>query len=263
MSTTSEQTTDRRPLHERVAADLRDEILSGAVLPGTVLPTAELQQRFAVSSATVEQALDVLREEGLVTRCADTAEAAPDSVVLEHRQRTMRPSRSLAPADPGQPFRWVTEARKRGVRANCALLEVKQVARPPAHVARALGLDAAGPVLLRSQILNFDDEPAGLVKAYFPLDIVRGTAMTEHRKVRGGTSTLLARLGYPPLRCVDSVSARIPTQEQHALLKLPPNVPVLRTFRVVYSDNDRPVEVHDTVESGHLYELQYEFSQTL
>ncbi|MFD7235659.1 GntR family transcriptional regulator [Streptomyces syringium] len=253
MPTTSKQITDRRPQHERVAADLRDEILSGAVPPGADLRTTELQQRFAASSTTVEQALDILREERLITRSA--------GVVLEHRQRTMRPARSLAPADPGQPFRWVIEARKRGVRANCVLLEVKHVPEAPTHVTQALGLSAGTPVLLRSQVLTFDDEPAGLVKAYFPLEIVRGTAMTEHRKIRGGTSTLLAQLGYPPLRCVDSVSARIPTQEQQALLKLPHNVPVLRTFRVVYSDHDRPVEAHDTVESGHLYELQYEFSQ--
>lgn len=261
MSTTSE-TTDRRPPHERVAADLRDEILSGAVLPGAVLPTAELQQRFGASRVTVEQALRLLREERLVAMCAGTADATPpEAVVLAHRQRTMRPSRSLAPAEPGQPFRWVTEARKRGVRADCALLEVKVVPEPPAHVARALGMGAGSPLLLRSQVLTFDDEPAGLVKAYFPLEIVRGTALMEHRKIRGGTSTLLAELGHPPLRCVDSVSARIPTQEQQTLLKLPHGVPVLRTFRVVYSDDDRPVEVHDTVESGHLYELQYEFTQ--
>lgn len=257
MSTTSEQITDRRPPHERVAADLRDEILSGAVPPGAVLPMAELQQRFGASRATVERALDLLRGERLVAACA----ATPDIVVLAHRQRTMRPSRSLAPADPGQPFRWVTEARKRGVRADCVLLEVEVVPEPPAHVVRAFGMGAGSPLLLRSQVLTFDDEPAGLVKAYFPLEIVRGTAMMERRRVRGGTSTLMAELGYPPLRCVDSVSARIPTQEQQTLLKLPHGVPVLRTFRVVYSDGDRPVEVHDTVESGHLYELQYEFTQ--
>ncbi|MEU5050828.1 GntR family transcriptional regulator [Streptomyces sp. NPDC021096] len=262
MSTTSEQITDRRSPHERVAADLRDEILSGVVPPGAVLPAAELQQRFGASRVTVERALDLLREERLVAACAATADAAAsDAVVLAHRQRTMRPSRSLAPADPGQPFRWVTEARKRGVRADCVVLEVEVVAEPPAHVVRALGLGVGSPLLLRSQVLTFDDEPAGLVKAYFPLEIVRGTAMMERRRVRGGTSTLMAELGYPPLRCVDCVSARIPTQEQQALLKLPHGVPVLRTFRVVYSDGDRPVEVHDTVESGHLYELQYEFTQ--
>ncbi|MGW1378476.1 GntR family transcriptional regulator [Streptomyces sp. NPDC002446] len=260
--TTSEQTTDPRPLHERVAADLRDEILSGAVRPGAVLPAAELRRRYAISSATVDQVLQLLRAERLVAPRADSA-AASHAVVLAHRQRTMRPSRSVAPSDPGQPYRWITEARKRGVRAHSTLLEVKVLPEAPPHVARALELDAGSPVLLRSQVLTFDDEPAGLVKAYFPAEIVRGTAMMDHRKIRGGISTLMAQLGYPPRRCVDSVSARIPTQEQHALLRLPNNVPVLRTFRVVYSDHDRPVEVHDTVESGHLYELQYEFTQTL
>lgn len=259
MSTTSEQTTDRRPLHERVAADLRHEIFSGVVLPGTVLSAAELRRRYATSSETLDQALELLREERLVTRRAE----APDSVVLKHRQRTMRPSQSVAASDPGQPYRWITEARRTGVRANITLLEVKVVPTAPAHVARALKLATGSPVLLRSQLLTFDDEPAELVNAYLPLEIVRGTAMMEHRKIRGGISTLMAKLGYPPRRCVDSVSARIPTQEQHALLRLPGNVPVLHTLRVVYSDHDRPVEVHDTVEAGHLNEVQYEVSQSL
>ncbi|GAU65213.1 GntR family transcriptional regulator [Streptomyces sp. NBRC 110611] len=260
MTTTGEQTTDRRPLHERIAADLRDEILSGAVLPGTALLSDELRHRFAASGPAVLRALEMLEDEGLITGDAGIA-AAPDVLVLQHRQKTMRPSRGLTPAVPGQPYRWIVEARKRGVRASCALLEVKVVAEPPAPVVQALRLSAAwSAAVLRSQVLTFDDEPVGVVKSYFPLDIARGTALMERRRVRGGTPTLLSQLGYPPRRCVDSVSARIPTQEQYALLRLPSSLPVLRTFRVVYSDNDRPVEVNDTVEAGHLYELQYEFS---
>lgn len=37
-------------------------------------------------------------------------------------------------------------------------------------------------------------------------------------------------------------------------------MPVLRTLRVVHSDDDRPVEVTVMVKAGHLYELQYEFT---
>jgi GntR family transcriptional regulator len=84
--------------------------------------------------------------------------------------------------------------------------------------------------------------------------------MTEKRKIRGGTPTLLTDLGFPPRLSVDRVSARVPTQEQYRLLQLPSDLPVLRTLRVVYSDNDRPIEATVMVKAGHLYELQYEFT---
>ncbi|CAL9569269.1 UTRA domain-containing protein [Streptomyces sp. enrichment culture] len=90
--------------------------------------------------------------------------------------------------------------------------------------------------------------------------LVRGTAIAEKRKIRGGTPALLAELGFPPRLSVDRVSARVPTQEQYQALRLPSDLPVLRTLRVVYSDGDRPIEATVMVKAGHLYELQYEFT---
>lgn len=59
---------------------------------------------------------------------------------------------------------------------------------------------------------------------------------------------------------MDRVSARVPTQEQYQALNLPSGLPVLRTLRVVYSDEQRPIEATVMVKAGHLYELQYEFT---
>ncbi|MGW7251780.1 GntR family transcriptional regulator, partial [Streptomyces decoyicus] len=51
-------TYNHRSLHERIAADLRDEITNGDLGPGTRLPsTAQLKERFAASNATVQKAL--------------------------------------------------------------------------------------------------------------------------------------------------------------------------------------------------------------
>lgn len=43
-------------------------------------------------------------------------------------------------------------------------------------------------------------------------------------------------------------------------MNLPSDLPVLRTLRVVYSDEQRPIEATVMVKAGHLYELQYEFT---
>ncbi|MEU7582686.1 GntR family transcriptional regulator [Streptomyces sp. NPDC041068] len=252
---TDDGTTDRRSLHERIAADIRDEIMSGDLAPGAKLPsTNQLKERFEASNATIQKALQLLKDERLVVGRAGAA-----VTVREHRQRTMRPASYMAPAPPGEPYRWLTEATKHGTQAHSTLLEVAE-AQPPADIAAALDLTADETALLRRQILSIDGEPVELVASYYPLGIAQGTAIAGKRKIKGGTPALLAERGFPPRLSVDRVSARVPTQEQFQALKLPSDLPVLRTLRVVYSDGDRPIEATVMVKAGHLYELQYEFT---
>jgi GntR family transcriptional regulator len=249
------EAVDRRSLHERIAADLRDDIMSGELAPGANLPTtAQLKERFEASSATVQKALQLLKDERLVIGRAGAA-----VTVREHRQRTVRPASLMAPGGLGEPYRWLAEAAKHGTHARVELLDVTQ-ARPPADVRAALGLPPDGVAMLRRQILLVDDEPAELVEAYYPLDIARGTPLAEGRRIRGGAPAVLAGLGHAPRRSTDRVSARVPTQDQYRVLRLTSSTPVLRTLRVVTDDAGRPVEVTVMVKAGHLYELQYEFT---
>ncbi|WP_329017812.1 GntR family transcriptional regulator [Streptomyces sp. NBC_00690] len=246
---------DHRSLHERIAADLRDEIMSGELAPGAKVPsTAQLKARFSASNATVQKALQLLKDEGLVVGRAGAA-----VTVRDHRQRTIRPASFMAPSPTGTPYRWLTENAKNGVQTRSTLLDVRETV-PPVEIATALALSAEEAALMRTQVLTIDDEPAELVHSYYPLALARGTAMMEKRKIRGGTPTLLSSLGFPPRLSTDRVSARVPTQEQSRVLKLPGDLPVLRTLRVVYTDGNRPIEATVMVKAGHLYEVQYEFA---
>lgn len=254
MPKAAEDAFDKRPLHERIAADLRDEIMSGDIAPGESLPsTQRLKERFAASNATVQKALRVLKDERLVVGRAGAA-----VTVREHRQETLRPADYGRPAAPGQPYPWLTNAAERGKRGSVQLLDVAEV-RPPADVAAALGLTEDGTAVMRRQVLSHDGDPVELVTSYYPLDLAAGTAMSARRKIPGGTPALLTQMGYPPRRTVDRVSARVPTQDQYEALRLPSDLPVLRTLRVVYSDDERPIEVTVMAKAGHLYELRYEF----
>ncbi|MFI6507637.1 hypothetical protein ACIBCT_08540 [Streptosporangium sp. NPDC050855] len=49
----------------------------------------------------------------------------------------------------------------------------------------------------------------------------------------------------------------MPTTEEAELLELPLDVTVLRRFRVVHSDGERPVEVSVLAKGAHAYELRY------
>ncbi|MFE9537726.1 GntR family transcriptional regulator [Streptomyces sp. NPDC006691] len=246
---------DSRSLHERIAADLRDDIMSGELTPGGALPsTVRLKERFGASSATVQKALQLLKSEGLVIGRAGAA-----VTVREHRQRTIRPAPSLIPARSGGAYPWLTEIAQHGTQAASRLLEVAEVVPPP-DVRAALGLPADGTAILRRQLLTVDDEPAELVSSYYPLEIAAGTPLAERRRIKGGSPTLLIELGHPARLSVDRVSARMPTQQQCRTLRLPGNLPVLRTLRIVYGDNERAVEVGVLVKAGHLYEVQYEYA---
>jgi GntR family transcriptional regulator len=251
---TPKDAPDPRPVHERIATDLRREIVTGAIQPGDPLPSTDaLKTRFGASSATIQKAVALLKAEGL-------AKGRPGAsvTVLEPQRHVLSPAATSQPAERGTQYRWLTEAERAGKRPTVELLEVSEV-RAPGRVAAAMGSSDGELVLLRKQILLLDGEPAELVRNYYPLELARGTAMMERKKIRGGTPTLLAELGYPPIRTLDEVTAEEPTHEEYEALQLPSIVPVLCTFRVVLSNDDRVIEVTEMAKAGHRYKLHYEF----
>lgn len=256
MPRTEEGLLDRRSLHERIAADLRDEIMTGDLAPGAKLPsTAQLKERFSASNATIQKALQLLKDEHLVVGRAGAA-----VTVREHQQQTVRPEASMIPGPGDGPYPWLPGIRSAGA-AKSRLLDVGETV-PPADVAAVLRLAGEALALRRSQVLTVDGEPVELVHSYYPPDLARGTPLAERRRIKGGTPALLADLGHRVLRCVDLVSARVPTQEQYENLRLPGDLPVLRTLRVAYAacpEGERPVEATVMAKAGHLYQLRYEF----
>jgi GntR family transcriptional regulator len=239
---------------DQIASYLRDRILSGDIEPGEKLPSSrKLTEMFGAASQTIRNAVITLEKEGLAF-----SRQGYGVVAREHPQRTMMPAKYKNPPTDGGPYQWISEAEKRGFAGKSDLLSVEEVA-PPAAVVEAFGLEKGERVVLRTQVLFLDDQPCELVEVYIPLDLAHGTAIAEARRVRGGVGRVLREAGYPPVRCVDKVSARWPTPEQAKALRLPTKLPVLRTFRVTYSEDDRPVQVEIMAKAGHLYELEYEF----
>lgn len=245
---------DPRPTHERIAADLRRAILKDDLVEGDNLASTEqLKKRFGASSATIQKAVSLLKQASLAL-----GRAGASVTVLPHGRQVMVPAAYSKPAEPGEPYRWLSEAEKAGRRPDIDLLDVAEV-KPPKRVAAALGLASGEHALLRKQLLSLKGVPCELVYSYYPLELARGTAMMERKRLKGGTPRVLADLGYPPVRTVDEVSAEEPTNEEYEALHLPRLVPVLCTFRVVLSDEDRVIEVSEMSKASHLYKLRYDF----
>lgn len=222
--------------------------MAGDLKPGTRLPTTQqLMAEYNVTNQTVQRTLSVLKDEGFLV-----GRAGVGVYVREELALAIEPADYLPVPEGGEPYPWVSEAAKRGQQGVVRLLEVAGV-QPPVAVAQVLGDRAS----MRRQVLLLDQEPIELAWIYHPLDIAEGTPLVERRKITGGSARVLAELGFAPKEWVDRVSVRLPTTAELEVLELPDDVPVLRTFRVVYAEGLRPVEVQVLVKGGHRYELTY------
>jgi GntR family transcriptional regulator len=243
---------DKRPLAERIAAEIRKAIMSGEWEPGRRVPTnEELRTQYETSNVTIQRALQILKDESFLE-----GKTGVGVFVREDRAQTISPAHYIAPAEPGQPYRWLTEATKRQQRSKYQMLEVGEVV-PPIEVARAFQLEEGGTAMLRSRIGFLDDQPAELINSYYPIELAQGTRLADRRLIQGGSPALLVELGYPTRSQDDAVAARPATTEEYEALEIPRDVPVLEVFRVVYSDDEKPIEVTLLAKPAHRFKMGY------
>ncbi|GAA3148313.1 GntR family transcriptional regulator [Nonomuraea salmonea] len=236
------QYQDTRPKHQQIAAAIRADIMAGRLSPGEQLPsTQQLVSQYATANATVQRALSLLKDEGFL-------EGRPGKGVFVRAKQlaVVEVSSYFAPSPRGYSYE---------------LLRVDEVV-PPADVAQALELNDGDKAVLRHRLLLLDGDPVELSWSYYPSSLVGGTPLTGSKKIKGGAPQVLADLGYPQREFTDLLSSRPPTVEEAEGLELPEGVPVMRQFRVIYSDDKRPVEVSVLVKGGHLYTLLYRQSTT-
>ncbi|UQI48342.1 UTRA domain-containing protein [Streptomyces sp. HU2014] len=150
-------------------------------------------------------------------------------------------ARYLTPRGREKPDAWAEEAGESKRRGGQRLLSAGTVV-PPADVARALGLEAGGQAVSRRRLILLDDEPVELADSYYPPRVAAGTALAEPRKVPGGAVTLLAELGFLATRVEETVSARLPTEEEREALRLGEHEPVLVLNRLILDGDGLPME---------------------
>ncbi|MGR6924143.1 GntR family transcriptional regulator [[Actinomadura] parvosata] len=229
---------DSRPRHQQVAADLRAQIMSGVLPAGAQLPsTPQLAEQYGCAPATIQGAMKLLKEERFL-------EGQPGRGVFV-RQR--------------QPFTVTATAYKTPAPGGYSydLLHVNEV-EPPVDIAQALDLDEGEQCVERHRVLLHDGDPIELSWSYYPLDIASGSPLARRAKIKGGAPKVLADLGFPQRTFEDRVSVRQPRTEEVVMLDLPADVPVIRQFRVIRSDDGRPVEASVLIKGGHLFEVLYQ-----
>lgn len=159
------------------------------------------------------------------------------------RMSAWRDGRALHDADTGQRPRTVE-------------VVIREVTAPQ-QVTELLATEPGAPLLLRSRRFLVEGRPVQLARSYYPLELVRGTQITEHDTGPGGAYARLAEIGHEPVEFTETLQARMPSPEETDRLELPGGTPVVAILRAAYAAEGRCVEVTAMVLDGSAYELEY------
>ena len=250
-----DRSSDQSP-YRQIAAMLRDAIKSGALAPGAQLPSeSQLIEHFGVARMTARNALQELRNEGLVV-----AEHGKGAFV-----RPAPPVRRLASDRFARQHRaagkaaFLAEAEKIGYTPGVDRIRVSRGTADGA-VAERLRLAAGSEVVVRARRYLANGHPVETAVSYIPLDFAVGTKIEQMDPGPGGIYARLEETGHELARFTEEVGARMPTPDERKELEIGQGIPVLTVVRTAYDIHDVAVEVCDTVKVAPAYLLEYEFA---
>ncbi|TLS45976.1 GntR family transcriptional regulator [Streptomyces montanus] len=234
-----------------IADELRERIRSGDLAPGARLPgEPALVKKHGVAKETARRALMLLVSEGLAVRRKGSGtyvrEFQPIRRVANRRlsQETWGAGRAIWSADIGERPMTVTELRV-------------YEAPAPDDVARILDLEEGAAVVVRDRLFTVEGEPVQAAVSYLSADLVRESAIAQEDTGPGGTYARLAELGAKPVRFVEELRSRMPSQEETERLHLTEGTPVVEIYRTALTEDGRPVEVNRMLLDAGVYVMEY------
>jgi len=244
-STLTEVTTTREPARD-LAAELREQITAGRLLPGVKLPPArELAATSNVALATAVRAVGTLRHEGLVT----TTRGRGSYVAVRREITRWDASRYRFHPDGLSANR--DEAAAGGYLDEIIHTERSTTDATP-ELADRLGISVGAPLSVVRFLFAAGGLPTQLATQWEPLDLTAGTsAELPSSGERGEPDTIerFRRIGWKATWTTEEYRARIPRRDEVAALELPSGVPVLtitrRQFGKDTHDTERVIETAD------------------
>lgn len=249
--------TTASPPFRKIAQSLRDDILTGRIEPGERLPSEnELAEHYDTTRTTVRKAIALLRAEGLV-------------ISEQGRGAFVRPRPLVKMLLTGANYRtrrdsgvsnFNAEAAAQGKRAKQQILSVEEVPAP-AEIAERLNIPAGTSVIARRRLFVVDDEPMQFCDGYYPVDLFRGTAVAEPRRIRAGVHSVIEDPDGPVhtkvTQFVEDLDVRLPVPAEADALAIPQGVPVVRVLRTAFDPHGRALEVLDSLVPTDRYAFQY------
>lgn len=238
--------------YQRIADDLRRDIVDGVLAPGGRLPSrAELARQYGVSDRVAVEAVRLLVAEGF-------AEAKPGSgTYVRQRPERQRLTRSWYTARRGgSPFR--ADASHAGAQGTWDS-STERAAMTPAIAAR-LGAGPGQAAIRTAYTFKRDGAPVMLSVSWEPAALTTGTPIMfpeEGPHAGRGVVERMSVIGQHITHAEETVSARPAFAAEAQQLAIRPGSTVLTIARI-YRTTERAVETADIVLPVEQYALVYE-----
>ncbi|WP_207386551.1 GntR family transcriptional regulator [Protofrankia symbiont of Coriaria ruscifolia] len=250
--------TDARPLKVRISDDIRARIEAGSYPAGSRLPTLDtLASEYMCSLAAVRDALDLLRQQGLVITKQGLGSFVRERAKAR-RHGIERYSRSRWGGASGKAV-LIAEGEAQGRNVQQLIRELGEVPASTAVAAR-LGVSPGEAVWVRRRLTLIDSRPNQLADSYYKLSLVDIVPMLrEENTGPGGGFARIEEAGVRLAEIAEELAARMPTGPETITLRLPEGTPVVELMRTTYDLNGQPVEVMHAVIAGDMAEFAYRF----
>ncbi len=225
-----------------LADTLRERIASG--VRGPLASEAELGREYGVSRVTVRRALELLRDEGLVTARQGVGWFVAVDPVRQSLGRVTTVEAALEAA---------------GAESSRRVLEFVFESAPP-DIAKTLDLPADGEVLRVTRLNLADGEPFAVVTVWVAATL--GAPLSRADVERSTFYDLLPLQGVEPGRVVQTITALVAEQPTARRLGVPVGSPLLACRRVTYDRHGDAVIVAEHRYAAHLTALEVEFPAT-
>lgn len=229
---------------------LREQLHEGRFADGFPGELA-LMQQFGVARVTVRRALEQLASEGLISREPGRGTRALDLGASQAAPRGQ-------PAQRAQLTGLLENLVSMGLKTSVNVLEVELVTAS-ASVAGALQLQPGDPVQKAIRVRSTREGPVSHITTYVPADIARKFGRRE--LARKPILMLLEESGVKVGRAHQTISARLADVMVAQHLDVAVGSALLAVRRLVYDDQDRPIQWLHGLYRPDRYEYEMQLSR--
>lgn len=237
------------PMYRQIAEDLRQQIESGELAPGSQLPTElDLRERYNASRNTVRDAIKWLTNLGLVETRPGQGTFVTEDIDPFVTTLSGNPTTGWG-GDEGTSYLSEVSESKRKPSTSPVQVEIQQAS---AGIAASLWIPAGAEVISRHERRFIDGTPWSMQTSYYPVEFAdRGAErLRSARNISEGTVEYLADTlhirqgGYR-----DWIKVRAPNATEADFFKLSPDgrVAIFEIFRTAFDGNKAPMRLTVTV----------------
>ncbi|MCY7347224.1 MAG: GntR family transcriptional regulator [Pyrinomonadaceae bacterium] len=229
------------PLHSQIHAFLRQNILSNRLKSDeNIRSERELAEEFAVSRMTVRQALNALRNEGLIYQRRGKGTFVSSRKLDVH-------SRNLNG--------FSDEMRRRDLTPKSKVLQLQE---KPAEqeTAEKLNLEIGETVFKLERLRLADDLPMAIETTCLPAKLFPDLSKYDFEK-QSLYKILERNYGFQMSSAAEDLEAAISDAKTSELLNVKKNSPLLIVYRTVFAEDNQPIEYTKSIYRADRYRASF------